>query len=620
MGNEMIRTPLNLALIALVTLAFWVATAHAQIGCKLVEMPSGKDSVAIVGFKGHCLFVEAVTGQKARLETTTEPGVNAEVEGQRGYVSSVSPRMEFIVVANRVVIRLSPNPMNSQCLVFDGRLTLEGGGPEFSRDDLRRIGNAIWETRSMPAGTVVSDKWTPEFEASARRMLAAAGLPETIRGEDLVQVASAVSSAAGKAFVEDGDYSNWPKYFHERTAGTKWLNELLADSSTGGAAANEDSAPPAPNARLAADLRALVGLAMKTEAHPLFPDRLRAVVVSVEPGSAASQVNLRSGMRIIDIEGKKVVTADDVARILLAARGQAVTILTAGECADVSHPITVPTAVATSTETDQLPRVLFPMATDAAFMAIYRNELEGANPYALKESAFRILEGIAYEASRCLPPDAVAIPMRFTSTSTMRDGLGNIRSEQSTSFDEEMRVSPEFAEFTRANVGLALDSTWTAVSATRQTVAKLAGQGGCEGEDLMQLLRGVAMVAGVPSSRAEAASGDASAARDTFRDWRSFAQDCYGEMASSLPNANQSTLAHMCICTEEALAAMGDSALYSSARESMGTTYSALSAERRAELDAATREVCPTPETPLNGTREDVADRYRTFVREAGLE
>lgn len=199
-----------------------------------------------------------------------------------------------------------------------------------------------------------------------------------------------------------------------------------------------------------------------------------------------------------------------------------------------------------------LPPAMKRVEGDAEMMALWNHEARAVETPQMADAAMRVLFALSYHVAGCHGPDAVALPIRITSTTTTRDGFGIVRGEETDTFDQVLKVRPEFVPLARRTVGYYSDNV---LNRRFVAVRDLISQDRCEGPRLRHLEEGLAKAAGVTLAAAPP--------QDTAlgADWRGFISSCMGATYPDIIN-NQLNAARVCNFVEAALVELGNAEWY----------------------------------------------------------
>lgn len=253
-------------------------------------------------------------------------------------------------------------------------------------------------------------------------------------------------------------------------------------------------------------------------------------------------------------------------------------------------------------EAPPLPPALQHLANDSAMIAIWNHEARTVDTPDMADAAQRILFALSYHVAGCSGPDAVTIPIRVSTETVTRDGLGIVRERVSDSYERELKVRPEFADLARRTVGHYSDNV---MNSRFVGVRDLISQDRCDGPRLRHLEEGLALAAGVALTPA------APIATDLGADWRGFVMDCVAATFPSIINSELNA-ARICNVAEAALVEIGNSDWYAAFRAEGLGAGSGLSPDEQARFNAAFDPIYADHGGPVH-------TRGEQFVREAGL-
>jgi hypothetical protein len=197
-----------------------------------------------------------------------------------------------------------------------------------------------------------------------------------------------------------------------------------------------------------------------------------------------------------------------------------------------------------------------------AFGALLRGDATQAPPVEVARTALLSLQAISNHPANCSGPNAVAVPVQITRTTTTRDGFGTFKGNDTSQSGAVLRVRPEFASWVRANISLYPTG---GISTVRSAVVDLLSQEGCSGAGVKQLEASIAALMGVslPDAPAPGQAGGIPA------DSAAFIASCYPATVQITRSqgqrlVNERSIAASCFCQEYAARAMGDTKLYQS--------------------------------------------------------
>ncbi|WP_216647181.1 hypothetical protein [Roseovarius sp. THAF9] len=300
----------------------------------------------------------------------------------------------------------------------------------------------------------------------------------------------------------------------------------------------------------------------------------RAFVAALKPGGAAASQGAKVGdvLRGTDIMGGSAGLTGVLQAFASAASRDTPSVLLYVFDTDSGWQREYRlTAAAPDGTVVSIPPALRGAATShAGLMAILRADPGFADPADIAYDAMLALQAISKHVKACYGPNAVAIPVQITTTTTTRDGFGIIKDTETDQYGELLRVRPEFASWARSNLRIYQTQP---ISTVRSAVLELISQQGCDGEGVRQLEAGLAKVMNValPEPAPAPQTGGIPDTADAF-----IAQ-CYPLMIQRMQSkghmASERSTAQICLCQEHAARALDDAALYASLKNADDSYY-----------------------------------------------
>ncbi len=283
--------------------------------------------------------------------------------------------------------------------------------------------------------------------------------------------------------------------------------------------------------------------------------------------------------------------------------------------ANISAPENPVAPESVVSEVPPLPPAMNHLNDDPAILTIWRHEATTIETPDMADATMRILFALSHHYKGCHGPDFVAIPIKITSTTTTRDGLGIVRGSETDTFDKVLKVRPEFAGMAQRLAPYFSDNI-----RNRRFVGvrDLISQDSCNGQRLQRLEAGIAKAAGVNLDTSVTLDGageevglDVETEDDRY--WQGFTQNCVAYYLSAIPNMSPPRVIGICICSEQSISDLDDSDIYEKLSNNI-SEFSNLNGPIQEKIMARSVEICGPPDQ--RNMLPYIEDRYQAYINE----